>query len=123
MPAIQITPAWDESVQVTIEVPQKGKKKPLKFVAPRYEFVSQEQVDKFEGWFREFDKEPDPKPEDWVKPVISDMLIFDQWVRILDMPDGDAIMGLSFGEKMQIWQAWQKESEAPLGKSEPSENG
>lgn len=119
----QIIPAHDERVQVTVEVPQKGKKKPIKFIAPRYEFVPPEKYEKFMDWFLNFDKEPDPKPEGWVKPVISDGQVFDQWVRILEQEDQEALLNLTLGEKIQIWGIWQEESAAPLDASEPSDNG
>ena len=34
--------------------------------------------------------------------------------------DADALMGLTRGEKKQIWEAWRDESNAALGESAPS---
>lgn len=114
-----IVPAHDERVQVEVLVPQADKrKKPLRFAAPRFEFIPRDKAEAFEEWMTELladvDEEGNPKV------ILTEELMLNYWVQHLDLEDADALLDLTRGEKKQIWEAWRDESNAPLGESVPS---
>lgn len=111
-----IVPAHDERVQVEIHVPVKGRKTPLRFIAPRFEFIDRALAEKFDEWLTEFFK----TDGDEEAPILTEELMLNYWIERLGMKDADALLGLTRGEKKQIWEAWRDESNAPLGESAPS---
>lgn len=125
MAAREIIPAHDERVQIEILIPNKDKrKKPLKFTAPRFEFIEKDKAQAWSDWLDEIVKPVinEETGEEEMAVVPSEQMFLDYWIQHLDIPDADALMNLTRGEKKQIWSIWQEESLATLGESEPSSN-
>ena len=115
-----IIPAHDERVQVEILIPQADKrKKPLRFIAPRFEFLPRDLAEGFGEWVSKI-LTSDEDGADGDGQMLTEELMLNYWIEHLDMKDADALMGLTRGEKKQIWEAWRDESNAPLGESAPS---
>ena len=114
--AFTIIPAHDERAIVEVLVPVKGRKNPLKFVAPRFEFIPRDKTAEFEDWVQ---KLADDSGED-DQSFITEEMMLNFWLQHLDMKDADALMDLTRGEKRQIWEHWAEVSRMPLGESEAS---
>ena len=113
-----IIPAHDERVQVEILIPQADKrKKPLRFIAPRFEFLPRNLAEGFGEWVSKILTSDE---DDGEGQVLTEELMLNYWLERLGMEDADALLDLTRGEKRQIWAAWQEESMSTLGESEPS---
>lgn len=114
-----IIPAHDERVQVEVLVPQADKrKKPLRFVAPRFEFIPRDKAEAFSEWLAKILADDGEDGED--AQILTEELMVNYWIEHLDLEDADGLLALTRGEKKQIWAAWQEESSMPLGESQPS---
>ena len=115
-----IIPAHDERVQVEIFIPQADKrKKPLRFIAPRFEFLPRELAEGFGEWVSKI-LTSDEDGADGDGQMLTEELMLNYWIERLDLEDAEALLDLTRGEKKQIWAAWQEESTSTLGESEPS---
>ena len=115
-----IIPAHDERVQVEILIPQADKrKKPLRFIAPRFEFLPRDLAEGFGEWVSKI-LTSDEDGDDGDGQMLTEELMVNYWIEHLDLEDADALLDLTRGEKRQIWAAWRDESNAPLGESAPS---
>ena len=116
-----IIPAHDERVQVEILIPQADKrKKPLRFIAPRFEFLPRDKAEAFGEWVSKILTSDADDGDDGEGQVLTEELMPNYWIEHLDLEDADALLDLTRGEKKQIWAAWQEESTSTLGESEPS---
>ena len=115
-----IIPAHDERVQVEILIPQADKrKKPLRFIAPRFEFLPRDLAEGFGEWVSKI-LSSDEDGDDGDGQMLTEELMLNYWIEHLDLEDAEALLDLTRGEKKQIWAAWQEESTSTLGESEPS---
>ena len=116
-----IIPAHDERVQVEILIPQADKrKKPLRFIAPRFEFLPRDKAEAFGEWVSKILTSDADDGDDGDGQVLTEELMLNYWIERLDLEDADALLDLTRGEKKQIWAAWQEESTSTLGESGPS---
>lgn len=111
-----IIPAHDERVMVRIDVPVKGRKNPLKFIAPRFEFLPVDKARQFDDYVREIEDEEKKTGVQTPGPVV----IMNYWFKNLDLKDADALLDLTVGEKLQIFEMWQESSKVTLGESDAS---
>lgn len=113
--AFTIIPAHDERVTVEIHVPVKGRKTPLKFIAPRFEFIPREQTKQFDEWMTKLAADAGDE-----ELMVTDEMMLNFWIEHLELKDADALLELTRGEKRQIWQHWAEVSNTTLGESEAS---
>lgn len=113
--AFTIIPAHDPRIMVEIEIPQPGKKKNLKFIAPRFEFIDREKTQLFDDWVKKLAEDAGDE-----ELVLTEEAMLNFWIEHLDLDDADALLELTRGEKRQIWQHWAEVSQADLGKLEES---
>ena len=113
-----IIPAHDERVQVEILIPQADKrKKPLRFTAPRFEFLPRDLAEGFGEWVSKILTSDEDGADG---QILTEELMLNYWIERLDLEDAEALLDLTRGEKKQIWAAWQEESTSTLGESGPS---
>ena len=110
--AFEFVPAWDARTQFTCEIPTKdGKSKT--FSVPRMEFIDDETYATFAKWFK--DNPDDKLLEDGRRPVSE---AFDFFITELGIDDAQWFVdNVVFGEKVQLWNEWNRLTDVPLGES------
>lgn len=107
-----ITPAHDEKFQISFEVPRPGGKKPLTFTFRSMQYLDPATIKKWLQWWEDNTNE-DTIP---LPPMIVDWFADN----LLTKEKANQVKSLTNGEKSQIWEIWNKESEISLGESKPS---
>ena len=109
----KIIPAFDDSLKVGFEIPQKNGEI-LRFEVPRMDYLPRKVGEAYAKWVDDFYNDNSMLPVEAVQ--------VDWFMDNIGLPKSTAnkVKALTNGEKMQIFKAWNNESSIAVGESEAS---
>lgn len=109
----KIVPAFDDSLKVGFEIPQKTGD-PIRFEVPRMDYLPRKVGEAYAAWIDEFYKDKEMLP--------VEALQIDWFMDNIGLPKtiANKVKALTNGEKQQIFSVWNGESSISVGESEAS---